>query len=377
MGISRRFLIAAGVAAPMAGRAASKHAPSPPSLVGVLLPQTGPGALVGNECFRGIQMAAADVNAAGGIAGRALTLIAQDAPGEGQAQGAAKALIGAHAGVLLGSGSSAIAYPASAAAELAQEPYVELTAMADGVTGRGFKFLLRSCETTSMIAGVATAAIAKTNSSKKIALLFNTGATSGAIAAAAVSTFKTMNISPSLVVGYPEAVADLHEPVGRLRRAGTEILLHAGSSDDVLLLFQAMENLRWRPAQIYGCGDGYGTRETAYALGSNFDGVFSIGAPFYPPRADYLFDAYQARFGMAPRSADSLTAYVGAKLVFDILSQQNGNVATLLDALRRADIPPGTLANGFGVAFDKTGQNARSFAILQQWRSQVLAAVES
>jgi branched-chain amino acid transport system substrate-binding protein len=373
MAISRRLLIAAGLVAPAVARAANK--PSPPPLAGVLLPQSGPDALVGNECFRGIQMAVADVNAAGGIAGKALGLIAEDAPGDGHAEAAVKALIGGHAGFLIGSGNSAISYPASAAAELAQEPYIEVTAMADGITGRGFKYLVRSCQTTSMIAGVAAAAIEKAASGKKIALLFNTGATSGAIAAASVSAFKALKISPSLVVGYPEAVADLHEPVGRLRRAGTEILLHAGSSDDVLLLFQAMANTGWRPADIYGCGDGYGTRETAYALGSEFDGVFSIGAPFYPPRAAYLSDSYQARFGMAPRAADSLTAYVGAKLVFDILNQQNGNTAALLDALRRTDIAAGTLANGFGVAFDKSGQNTRSFAILQQWRAQVLAPV--
>jgi ABC-type branched-subunit amino acid transport system substrate-binding protein len=78
---------------------------------------------------------------------------------------------------------------------------------------------------------------------------------------------------------------------------------------------------------------------------------------------------------MAPRAAASLTAYVGAKLVFDVLNQAGGDATKLLDALRRCDIPAGSLANGFGVAFDKTGQNTRSFAVLQQWRGQVLQAV--
>jgi len=82
-----------------------------------------------------------------------------------------------------------------------------------------------------------------------------------------------------------------------------------------------------------------------------------------------------ARYGMPPRGAASLTAYVGAKLVFDTLNLQGGDVTKLLDGLRRTDLAAGTLANGFGVAFDKDGQNTRSFAVLQKWRGQVLTAI--
>jgi ABC-type branched-subunit amino acid transport system substrate-binding protein len=82
--------------------------------------------------------------------------------------------------------------------------------------------------------------------------------------------------------------------------------------------------------------------------------------------------AYQAKYGNPPRGADSLTAYAGAKLVFDTLNAQGGSAAKFLDALRKTDIPLGGLENGFGVAFDHTGQNTRSFVTLQQWRGQAL-----
>ena len=79
------------------------------------------------------------------------------------------------------------------------------------------------------------------------------------------------------------------------------------------------------------------------------------------------------RYGMPPRAPDSLTAYVGAKLVFDKLNAAGGDPAQLLDTLRKTDIPNGTLANGWGVAFDKNGQNTRGFAIVQQWKNGALA----
>jgi branched-chain amino acid transport system substrate-binding protein len=379
MALSRRLLLAAGVTAPITARAAGQQsspaAQPTPLTAGIMLPLTGAYALIGDECARGIQLAADDINEAGGIAGKPLALIHNDVSAQAQAGDAAKSLIAAHASFLLGTGTSALSYPASAAAELAQEPYIELTATADGITTRGFKFLLRTCQTTSMIAATAAAAISARLKTQKLGLLFNTGATSGAIAAAAIAAFKAQKIDPLLVIGYPEAIADLHEPVGRMRRAGIQILLHAGGADDVLLLFQAMQDTKWQPASIFGCADGYTNRDTAYAIGTPFDGVFAIGAPFYPPRAAYLADAYQNRYGMAPRSAESLTAYVGAKLVFDTLNQTQGDPTKLLDTLRSTNIPPGTLANNFGAAFDKSGQNTRSFAILQQWHSLNLSIV--
>jgi len=378
---SRRIFCSSAAALlvlPGIARAASQNKPAAPGPVplGALLPLSGAGSLTGDECLRGIQLAVDDINASGGVAHRPVFFSAGDAVSQDAAQGAAKALIdGAHLAVLLGSGSSALSYPVSAAAELAQVPYIELNAPADGITGRGFKFLLRSCATTSMIAAVATGAIAARYKGKKIGLLFNTGATAGAIAAAALAAWQAQKITPQLVAGYPEDVPDLHEPVGRLRRAGVEVLLHAAEEDDVLQAFQAMRDIGWTPGGVVGCGNGYGLRETAFALGGAFDGTLVAAAPFYPPRAAYLTVAYQARYGMAPRSPDSLTAYVGAKLVLDLWSQAGGDAGKLLDSLRIADISTGTLANGWGVQFDKSGQNTRSFATLQQWQGQALVSV--
>jgi len=384
MSISRRMIFAAGPLAMLnlnralaASNNSQAQATQPgPVSVGALLPLSGAGSLTGDECLRGIELAVTDTNAAGGVARRQIALTTNDALGEADAEPSAKSLIDDnHAAVLLGTGLSGLSYPGSAAAELAQVPYIELNAPADGITGRGFKFLLRTCATSTMIATVATGAISARYKGAKIGLLFNTGATGGAIAQAALNQWQAQKVTPLLVAGYPEDAADLHDPVSRLRRAGTEVLLHAAGEDDVLQMFQAMQDIGWQPEAVFGCGNGYGLRETAFALGAAFDGTYLAAAPFYPPRAAYLSDAYQDRFGMPPRSADSLSAYVGAKLVLDILNGATGDPGKLLDALRKTSIAAGTLANGWGVQFDKTGQNTRSFVTLQQWQGQALVGL--
>ena len=380
---SRRFLLAlAGTS--LTGSLLSSFgakAANPPKKpiapeIGVALPLSGDFSLIGNECQRGILLAADAANAAGGIAGKPIQLTPADILDAAQASSTINDLnTKNHAALILGTGTSALSYPSSAAAELAQIPYIELNAPADGITTRGFKFLLRTGPTTSMIANLAAATLQARFKGRKIGLLFNTGATGGAIANAAIAAFTAAKTPILLAQGYPEDMTDLQDPVARLKRAGVEVVLHASGPADVLAFFAAMQAQSWSPAAILGCGDGYMLRETAFALGPAFNGTFTISAPFYPPSADAIASAYTARFGMPPRTADSLTAYVGAKLVFDTLSAA-GDPARLLDVLRKTNIAPGGLANGFGAAFDHSGQNTRSFVALQRWQDQKIVPVD-
>ena len=378
--LHRRSLLGAAAAFSLAaqGRAATKGgtpagAPAPAPQFGAALPLTGAYALEGDEVLRGIQLAVEMVNAAGGIAGKPISLTPADMPAQPGAGAAVNGLIAnAHANILFGSGTSALSYPATAAAELAQTPFIELTAPADGIMTRGFKYLLRTAPDTSMAGGLAAATIQSRFAGRKLGLLFNTGATGGAIAAAFIAALNAAKLPIALSAGYPEDTADLYEPAGRMMRAKVDVLLHAAGPDDALALFQAMKTLNWRPASLIGCGNGYGLRDTAQALGEVLNGTLVIAPPFYPGPAEKIAAAYQARYGVKPRSAESCTAYVGAKLVLDTLNAAGGDTAKLLAALRQVKLPPGALANGFGATFDASGQNTASFVTLQLWKDGAL-----
>lgn len=375
MCLSRRHFMLGSTAAGALLPSAGAQAASAPTL-GVALPLSGNAALMGDEVWRGIQLAAEDMNQAGGILGKPVTLVAVDAPTPPQATQAVNNLIsGAHAGVILGSGGSAYSYPASAAAELAQTPFIELTALADGILARGFKYTLRTGPCAAMAGQLAAAAIQSRFAGRRLGLLYNNGAGGSALAAAITTALAAAKLPLALAISYPEDVADLYDQAGRLMRARVEVLLHAAGPDDALGLALAMQGQGWRPAALLGCGAGYQLRETAAALGEALAGTLVIGAPFYPPPAAAVQAAYAARFGMPPRSADSLTAYAGARLVFETLNKTGGDPGKLLAALRGSDLPPGALVNGFGVRFDASGQNTASFVTLQQWRGDVLMPV--
>ncbi len=364
-----------------AANPAAAPAPAHP-VIAAAAPVSGDLALLGDENLRGIGLAADAVNAAGGLNGAPIALVTADMQDQADAGAAISGLIAQHAAVILGAGPSALSYSASAAAELGQTPYIELAAPADGIMARGFKFLARTAPTTTQIGRLAVASLQDPKyfvspaalGGKRIGILFNTGATGGAIAAATLSALKAANLAPYLVSGYAENAADLYDVVGRLKRARIEILVHAAGPADVLAAFTAFSATGWRPPALLGCGDGYSLAETAIALGSAFDGTCFIAAPFYPPAAASVARAYLDKYGMKPRSPDSLSAYAGARLVFDVIGRSGTGGTAFFDHFRKISEPAGAAANGWGFSFDRDGQNTASFVTLQQWRGGVIVA---
>ncbi|HYP64259.1 MAG TPA: ABC transporter substrate-binding protein [Acidocella sp.] len=343
---------------------------------GAALPLSGAAALQGDEALRGIQLAIDAVNAAGGIAGLPLTLVTADMPSPAEAGAVVNGLItSSHAGMMFGSGDSALSLPATAAAELAQMPFIELTAPADGICTRGFKYLLRTGPSTQMAAQLAVQTLQARFAGRKLGLLYNSSVTGSAFAGALNAALGAAKLQLTLSVGYPEGGADLHDEAGRLMRAGVEVLLHVAGPDGALAWGLATHGLNWQPKALIGYGAGYGYRQVAAALPDAFTGAYVIAAPFYPDQAETVQAAYLARYGTAPRAADSLTAYAGAKLVFDTLGGVDGDAGKLLGALRQAHLPAGAMANGFAVQFDHNGQNTGAYVTLQQWRGGVLAPV--
>lgn len=372
--LSRRRAVLTGFAAAPLGALAARAAPTLPKasfVVGAALPLSGALALIGDEALRGVRLAVAAQNAVGGIGGALLQLAVGDIVDQSQAGATVNDLIkSAQAAVILGAGSSDYCYPASAAAELAQVPYIELTAPADGITARGFRFLVRTCPTTTMIAAMATATLQKRFAGRKLGLLFNTGATGGAVAAALLA--HPPEGGAALAIGYPPDGADLFDAIGRLKRAGVDILVHAAGPADVLAAWSAMAETGWSPHGVIGCGDGYLIRETEMAVGPGFEAALVIGSPGAAPAAQAIASAYEATYGMKPRGPESVSAYAGALLVFQTLAGLGGQAANLPAALRALSLPAGAMVNGWGARFDAAGQNLASSLQLQTWRRGVL-----
>jgi branched-chain amino acid transport system substrate-binding protein len=90
-----------------------------------------------------------------------------------------------------------------------------------------------------------------------------------------------------------------------------------------------------------------------------------------------FLDAYKAKYGTAPDSAYALTYYSGAKVLFAVLKTSGGKAdpESFLAAVKKTDLPAGSIANGWGVKFDAHGQNTLGTANVVQWQNGAVCTV--
>jgi len=395
--IRRRFLLGAGLAG-LAGTLA-RAAATPPATkatpavlpVGVLFPFSGPLSLLGDESFRGLDLAADERNAGSGLLGRKIALLRGDASTGAAGTAEAKRLIGpAKAGVVFGTYASPVSLAASAVTELAGVPYFELDALAGAITERGFQLLFRSGLTGDACGTLAIDTAADLLAPRwqiapaqiKIVILNQDGPGGTSIAGAAATRAKARGFTQAERIAYTAGTMDFAPIVQRLRGGGADLVLHAGLVNDVLLFHRAMQQAGWHPRMLIGAGGGYALSDIAQTLGSAFEGVMHVGVPPYrispvvAPGAAQVAAAYQRKYGAPPRSGHSLACFAGARAFFDAIERAGSlDHAKLRAAVLATDIPAGGSVGGSGVKFDAHGQNIRAQAYLAQWQDGALVTV--
>jgi branched-chain amino acid transport system substrate-binding protein len=359
--------------------------------LGALFPLSGNLALLGDESFRGLELAAEERNAAGGLLGRPIRLVKADAADASQAVAEARRLMGAEkVGAIFGSYGSQLALPASQVVELQGMTYLELGAISDALTERGFRGLFRTCPRASDFGRLSVAAVTEVlaplwqgePAGIGIAILHEEGLYGQTVAGFQEAELKAQNLRQVEKLAYAPRAADLSAMVQRLRGAGAQLVLHTGFQNDILLFFRAMQEARWLPRMVVGAGAGYSLAETARNIGPAFDGTLNVDFPQFEvneraaPGARRFVEDYRRRYGSEPRSGHSLAAYVGARACLEAMQRAGGlDRDRLRPALLATDIAEGATANGWGIRFDEKGQNTRAQPALLQWQGGRLLTV--
>jgi branched-chain amino acid transport system substrate-binding protein len=390
LGLGRRaFAVAAASLLATSPRPLVAQQPAPPQAelrLGALFPLSGPLALLGDESFRGLELAIEERNGAGGVLGRALRLVRGDAPDEAMAAAEARRLASGNERVaaIFGSFASAIALPGSQVAEAAGIPWFELGAISDAVVERGFRWVSRASPgamdfAAAGIAGVTEVlapALGTAPDRLRLAIAHEDAPGGQSVGAAQEALARDRGLTLVERATYAARAADLNALVQRLRGQEAEVVLHTGAPGDELLLFRAMRDAAWRPRMVIGTAGGYGLAETARSLGDALLGAMSADwTPFavnerHAPGARAFAEAYLRRYGAEPRSGHSLACYVGARLFLDALQRGGGTEKERVRAgIQSLDIADGTTATGWGARFDDRGQNLRARPVLCQWQA--------
>jgi len=385
MRLSRRVVLGAALAVPAVRRRARAQANPVP--FGALYPFSGVLALLGDESYRGLELAVDERNGADGVLGRPIKLLKGDAVDPNAAVAEARRLTATEkVAAIFGTYASPLVFAASQVSELAGTPYFELGAVSDAVTDRGFRYLFRSCPVASAIAAVGVEALAEAlpalwsmpPQALKVAILHEDGLYGVTVSGFQQTRCKELGLNVVEKLAYSAATSDLGSAIQRLRGAETDVVLHTGYQNDIVLFFRQMRQVGWLPRMVIGAGGGYSLSDTANAVGGDFEGAINIDFtpyevnPAAAPGVREVEAAYQRKYGAKPRSGHSLANYMGAKLFLDAIGRAGAlDKDKIRASVLATDIPVGATATGWGARFDDKGQNTRARPFLLQWQGGV------
>lgn len=360
--------------------------------LGALYPLSGSLALLGDESYRGLEIAVAERNASGGLKGEQIKLLKADAVDAGQAVGAARKLTSVeNVTAVFGSYSSALAFAATQVTEMAGVPYFELGAVSDNITERDLKYVVRSNPTAKNFAEGTITAITKIvgptlniePKQLKIAIIHEDALYGTTIASFQKQFAKEQGLNVVEVLPYSAKAIDLSSLILRLKGSQADVVLQTSYQNDTTLFFRQIREAGFKPKAVIGAGGGYSMQDTLKVVGAeNMEGILDVDFPQFQtneagaPGIGAFAKAYKDRYGTDPRSGHSLINYVGAKIFLDAMeSSESLDADAIRASVSKIDIPVGQTAAGIGAKFAANGQNERASTAIMQWQDGVLKTV--
>jgi branched-chain amino acid transport system substrate-binding protein len=353
--------------------------------IGAIFPLSGNLALLGEESYRGVELAVEQRNQNGGVGGgKKVELVKGDAPDADAAQSEANRLINReNIKTIVGSYSSGIAQAASEVTERNGVLFWEYGAVADSITDRGYKYVLRTNPPASyfskthidFIKNYVAEKLGKEVGELKVAIAHEDSSYGTTIAEEAEKLAKKEGIHIVTAQPYAAASNDLSSVVLNIKKTEPDVLIVVSYLNDAILFHRQSKELGLDVPIVVGSGGGHDMEDFIEGVGEIGDGIFNVAFPQYKTNQDYtpgkaeFIELYKEKYGEEPRSGHSLVHFMGTNVLLDLIDEV-GEVdpGKLRDAANDYEVEPGKTVTGWGVEFDpKSGQNLLSEPYVHQW----------
>ena len=332
--------------------------------VGVLLPRSGTQAGIGQDCQRGVDIAAGILKDLGMPA---LQIMNGDTETNVDvARSRAEKLISEGAQILVGAFDSGQSTAIAQVAEQKGIPYVINIAAAPQITEQGYKFVFRNFPTAGMILSDAFAnqkeIFEAAGSAPKTAVFMHVNDTFGTAMKGGIgAVMPKFNMPYNLVetTAYDPTARDLSVEIAKAKATGADALLMVSRLNDAILLTRELVKQRWSPMAILSMGPGWYEDQYLKTLGKLADGPMSF-VPWYDPNKP-LSKTLEAALAKAHPGVNLNTNHVytfEALLVAADAYKRAGSAdpKALADAVRSTNIT-NNVSPGPGIQFNEKGQN--------------------
>ncbi|GJD35472.1 branched-chain amino acid ABC transporter substrate-binding protein [Methylobacterium aerolatum] len=216
--------------------------------VGVAVPRSGPYVAVGEQVLRGVEAAARDANAMGGLDGQTVVLDVQDdVCDSNSATAVANHFINSGVRLVVGHVCSNASIAASDLYAANGIVMITAASVAAKLTDRGLPTIFRVCGRDDDQARLSAAVLAERFRDRKIALLQDQTASARLLAAATKDNLNRIGINEALFISFQPAEKDDEALVDRLKAAGIEVAYYGGDAAEMGRLVKIAADRGYRP----------------------------------------------------------------------------------------------------------------------------------
>lgn len=363
-----------------------------PVRIGALYPLSGGLAQLGEESFRGVELAVEEWNNNGGLNGQDIELVEKDAPDADAGVSTVENLTNVEeVNAIVGSYSSTISRASTQRAASFDMPYWELGAVADTITADnpGNTFRTNATASSFGVSGVASArdivapALDKDPQDLNVAVMYESGEYGNSVAETVIELSEEEDMNVVADIEYDAGTSDLSSSIQNLKGADVDVINHTGYDADIHLLWNQSSDLdNYIPAAI-GNGGGYSLQSFVENVGNpaalgviNQDFTQYNTNPEYAPGIEEFVQTYQDAYDQPPLSGHSLANYFGTNVLLEVISSMDNPSGFTLEEMKEAalnyETEVGTSATSWGVKFDEdTMQNTRTTVTGHQWQEDV------
>ncbi|HET7362454.1 MAG TPA: ABC transporter substrate-binding protein [Burkholderiales bacterium] len=332
--------------------------------VGVLLPRSGVQAGIGQDCHRGVEVAAGILRELGYPA---LEIMSGDTESNVDvARARAERLISDGAQLLVGAFDSGQTTAIAQVAEQRGVPLIINVAAAPPITEQGYKFVFRNFPTAPVILRDAFAnqleIFSMTGQAPKTCVFMHVNDTFGVAMQKGFTGVMSKFTMPYKVVdtiAYDPAARDLSVEVAKAKASGAEALIMVSRLNDAILITRELVKQRWDPLAVLSMGPGWYEDQYLKTLGKLGDGPLSF-VPWYDPNkklTKQLEAAHHKAYPDINLNTNHVYTFEALLVAADAFKRAGStDPKALADAIRATSIKD-NVSPGPGIQFDAKGQN--------------------
>lgn len=353
--------------------------------IGAILPLTGSTAQNGKNSLRGIELAVAAINKAGGIksmGGAQLKVATADATSDpARAASAASNFLSVDEKpiAIIGAYASGLTETVARVTERAKIPLLS-TSFADTLTHQGYKYFFQLPAAASKMGKAQfnyASEVAKANGApiKTAAIVYANNAYGATQADSLKKQAEESGVKVVVFEGYSPEITDANPVVAKIKASGADSIFSIAYVSDGVLLMRALKS-SGNTLPVLGGTGGYVTPDFVKALGSAVNGVLSITTS-NPDGYGAIGQDYLKKYGefMPQEAHDNAAAvYVVAQALEE---HPTTNPTELANSLHSGKYTQGAAASmpGGVVQFDSTGVNIHAKPMMVQWQNSNLVGV--